>query len=61
MYRVFPTTRSDYRVGKEVTWEWNDERQWGPTWYRDDEFGVMVAWNSSVEFVGRQVEDLLPG
>jgi hypothetical protein len=56
--RIFPTTRKTYEVGREVAWEWNPGRQWGPAWYRDDDFGVRQAWLGSMEFVGRHLDDI---
>jgi hypothetical protein len=32
-YPIFPTTRSDYRVGDQLTWEWSFGKQWGAAWY----------------------------
>jgi hypothetical protein len=28
-YQIFPTTRSNYRVGEQLTWEWSFERSYG--------------------------------
>jgi hypothetical protein len=57
-YRIFPTTRSDYVVGKEVSWEWGS-RKWGEAWYRDPvSHFVMKAWDDSMEFVGRPLDEL---
>jgi len=55
-YRILPTARSDYVVGKEVTWELGS-RQWGEAWYRDPEsHKVRKAWGDSMEFVGRPLD-----
>jgi len=57
--RIFPTTRRDYVKGKQVAWEWNPDRQWGETWYRDPESGeIKPAWNSSMEFIGRHLDEV---
>ena len=57
-FRIFPTTRTDYEKGKQVSWEWGP-RQWGESWYRDPGTGeVKYAWTSSLEFVGRQLDEL---
>jgi hypothetical protein len=58
MLRIFPTTRTDYEVGREVAWEWNVQRQWGPAWYRDENTEVREAWTGSLEFVGRHLDEL---
>lgn len=57
-FRIFPTTRSHFQVGREVAWKWNPERQWGPAWYRDEDGEVHQAWGGSLEFVGRQLDEL---
>lgn len=58
-YRIFPTTRDDFKVGKEVTWEWNLDRRWGRTWYRDPETGeVKLAWDGAGEFAGRHIDEV---
>lgn len=58
-YRIFPTTKSNYMAGKQVTWEWNMGRVTGPAWYRDTTTGhAKSAWHSSAEFVGRHVDEL---
>jgi hypothetical protein len=58
-YRIFPTTRDDYKKGMRVSWEWNGSSKWGNTWYRDPESGeIKYAWTSSVEFVGRDLDRL---
>jgi len=57
--RIFPSTREHFRRGKVVAWEWSDEHQFGPAWYRDPESKeIKEAWSSSLEFVGRHLEDI---
>jgi hypothetical protein len=58
--RIFPTTRIDYyQVGKRVSWEWNLEKHWGETWYKDlDTKEFRLAWSKSIEFVGRHFDEL---
>jgi hypothetical protein len=56
--RIFPTTLS-FQTGDEVAWMWNTSKQWGPTWYRSlDTSEPVKAWDGSVEFVGRPLDDL---
>jgi hypothetical protein len=56
--RIFPTTKTDYQLGKQVSWEWGP-RQWGEAWYRDPESGeVKQAWGGSMEFRGRHLDEL---
>jgi hypothetical protein len=57
LIRVFPTTRTDYRPGMTVTWEWNTNLTWGRCYYRDPwTKEIKEAWRSSAEFVGRDIE-----
>jgi hypothetical protein len=57
--RVFPTTRTHFQKGKRVSWEWNSDLVVGESWYRHPETGkVTYGWRSSMEFVGRHLEDL---
>jgi hypothetical protein len=40
-----------------VSWEWDQEHIFGPTWYRDPEDdSIKQAWISSSEFVGRDLD-----
>jgi hypothetical protein len=56
--RIFPTTLRHFERGKEVSWEWNMGRQWGPTWYRDPATSLpRQAWVGSAEFIGRHLDD----
>jgi hypothetical protein len=57
--RIFPTTQQHFQQGKRVAWEWNNNNAWGEAWYIDpvsDE--KKLAWSSSLEFVGRHLDDL---
>jgi hypothetical protein len=59
LLRMFPATKSDYQQGKRVAWEWNTERVFGASWYRDqDTQEVKKAWDSAAEFVGRHVDEI---
>lgn len=59
MYLIYPTTKSDYQKGKEVAWEWNGSKRWGPCWYRDPVSNKATpAWGASMEFVGRHLEEI---
>jgi hypothetical protein len=58
-FRIFPTTRNRFQVGKRVAWEWSPNRIWGKAWYRDAETGEQKqAWISSSEFIGRHLDDI---
>ena len=58
VFRILPTTRTGLEIGQEVSWEWNDAREFGPTWYRDpDDGSIKKAWDASLEFVGRSLSD----
>jgi hypothetical protein len=58
-FRIFPTTRTHFRKGQRVAWEWNHDLrvQWGPAWYRDpDTHTIKDAWGGSLEFIGRDLD-----
>ncbi len=58
-FRIFPTTRTHFKKGKAVAWEWNMQKIWGKAWYKDLESGVIKdAWDSSAEFVGRHLDEV---
>ncbi len=58
-YRIFPTTKTHFRKGIRVAWEWSNENRWGNTWYRDpDNNEIKPAWNSALEFVGRNLDEI---
>ena len=57
-YGIYPSTRTYFKRGKRVSWEWNLAKTWPDAWYRDpDSNEVKLAWNSAGEFVGRHFED----
>ena len=58
--RIYPTTKGHYQKGKEVAWEWDGLKRWGPCWYRDpnNDDKITLAWSASMEFVGRHLEDI---
>jgi hypothetical protein len=57
-FRIFPTTRTHFKRGKQVAWEWSPEHSWDESWYRDPDTGeIKVAWSGALEFVGRNIED----
>lgn len=60
MYRIFPTTKTHFEIGKRVAWEWNMENTWNKAWYRDplDKDRIKSAWDSSAEFIGRHLDNL---
>jgi hypothetical protein len=58
-YRIFPTTRTHFQIGKQVAWEWNLAKVWGAAWYRDANTGeIKQAWVASSEFIGRHLDDV---
>ena len=58
-FRIFPSTRTHYRVGHRVSWEWDTTNVWGNAWYRDpDTNQVTKAWDQAGEFVGRHLHEL---
>ncbi len=58
-HRIFPTTRSHFARGMRVSWEWSDQNTFGEAWYRTPDVGeIKLAWSSSMEFVGRNLDEL---
>jgi len=58
-YRIFPSTRTHFKKGKRVAWEWGFENTWRDAWYKDPETNeIKLAWNSSAEFVGRNLDNI---
>jgi len=58
-YRIFPTTKTHFQKGRRVAWEWSNEHRWGDAWYKDpDTNEIKLAWNSSMEFVGRNLDEI---
>jgi hypothetical protein len=58
-FRVFPTTRTHFRTGEPVAWEWGSDRSWGESWYRDPDSGeIKYAFTSSAEFIGTPLADV---
>lgn len=57
--RIFPSTRTHFRKGMRVAWEWNMHTIFDQAWYRDRATGdATIAWLSSAEFVGRDLDAL---
>ena len=55
---IYPTTRTHYKKGMKVAWEWNTGKRWGQAWYRDPDSGEFkYAWGGALEFVGRDLGD----
>jgi len=58
VYAAYPTTRA-YEQGQILSWEWNLQRVWGKSWYRDPQTGeIKHGWDSAGEFVGRPLETI---
>jgi hypothetical protein len=56
--QVFPTTRTHFGIGNRVAWEWNLKHQFAAAWYRDPVSNdIQVAWDSSAEFIGRNLDE----
>ncbi|SFO37674.1 hypothetical protein [Nitrosospira briensis] len=57
--RIFPTTRTHFKKGHHVAWEWNMSAVFGQAWYRDPATGKSkLAWSSAAEFIGRHLDSL---
>ena len=58
-YRIFPSTRTHFKKGIRVAWEWSFENVWKNAWYKDpDTNEIKSAWSSSAEFIGRNLDDI---
>jgi uncharacterized protein YutE (UPF0331/DUF86 family) len=54
---ILPTIVGDLHPGDLVTLEFNGDRYWGPSWYRDLESNTLnIAWDNAPEFVGRKLD-----
>lgn len=57
--RVFPTTKTHFKPGVIVCWEWDLTHVWGPTWYRNPTNDqIEKGWDESGEFVGPPINDV---
>lgn len=58
-YRIFPTTKTHFSIGMQVSWEWGRTNKWGQAYYKDPADGnIKNAWNGSMEFIGRDIEKI---
>ncbi|NKJ33351.1 hypothetical protein [Rhizobium sp. SG570] len=56
--RIFPTTKTWYRPGQLVSWDWNMSLVVGEMYYRDPDDGIVKqAWGGSAEFIGYPLEE----
>ncbi|WP_426407514.1 hypothetical protein [Bradyrhizobium ganzhouense] len=56
-YGVFPTTRTDYKVGEHLTWDWNLSRIWREFCFKNPRTGA-VERGAAAEFVGSDIDSL---
>lgn len=57
--RVYPTTRTHFKKGSRVSWEWNSAMIIEKSWYKHPDTGAIESgWGQSMEFVGRNIEDV---
>ncbi len=58
-FRIFPSTKTHFKKGERVAWEWDHTRAWGESWYRDpDSSEIKRAWESAKEFIGRHLDEI---
>jgi uncharacterized protein YutE (UPF0331/DUF86 family) len=60
-YSIFPTTKIGYyEWGKRVSWEWDLNKVWPETWYRNPRTNGTIekAWHSSGNFIGRHIDEI---
>jgi hypothetical protein len=56
-FRIYPTTRKDYKKGQVLSWEWDLSKTWGEAWYKEPGTdNIKTAWTEAGEFVGRPLE-----
>jgi hypothetical protein len=54
--RVYPTTKTSYKVGQRLSWEWNLTLVVGQSWFKHPDTGkIEPGWLQSAEFVGREL------
>ncbi|HST55228.1 MAG TPA: hypothetical protein VLJ42_04940 [Solirubrobacteraceae bacterium] len=59
--RIFPTTRTDFKVGEEVAWLWDNSKQWGEAWCKHPATGdIIKPWDGSLNFIGSPIDQNLP-
>lgn len=57
--RIYPTTRTEYEIGMQLTWEWSFENKWDRAFYIDpDSNEKKEAWSSSAEYIGRDFKNI---
>jgi hypothetical protein len=57
--QVLPTSRMDYRVGDELTWEFDLRKVHAEAWYRDPaDNQIKHAWQQAAEFAGRPLQEV---
>ncbi|ALK31393.1 hypothetical protein [Burkholderia plantarii] len=57
--RVFPSTNRSYKIGEQLSWEWEPNRVYGQAWYRHPTDGTPTkAWDQSMEFAGRPLDKI---
>ncbi|MGS0974831.1 hypothetical protein [Burkholderia glumae] len=57
--RVFPTINRSYKIGEQLSWEWEPNRVYGQAWYRHPSDGKPTkAWDQSMEFAGRPLDKI---
>ena len=57
MTRIFPRKKDGLHPGDLVTFEFNVDQSWGPSWYFDEVSGeIKLAWEQAAEFVGDRID-----
>lgn len=57
--QVYPTTRTHFETGRRVAMEWNHDLVYHQAYYCDpSDREIKPAWGSSMEFIGRHLEDV---
>lgn len=57
--RLFHTSKTDYyKPENRVSWEWDITTKFGESWYIDKNDGSKKKIGGSLDFIGRQIEDI---
>lgn len=61
LIRMFHTSKINYyEIGKRVIWEWDLSKKFDEGWYFDNKSGRVTKINASLDFIGRQIDEISP-
>ena len=57
--RIFPSTKTHFKKGKKVAWEWSSKHTFNAAWYKDpDTSKICKGWDGALEFTGRHLDEI---